>query len=349
MATLEKRTTKKGDIRWTVAVRRKGAKPLKKTFSRKTDADTWAREREAEIEQGRHFAAYEARRKTVGDAIDRYLKEVMPHKPKSRKQQTPQLEWWKDQLGHLLLADVSRSAIVEARDKLLEKRSPSTANRYMAVLSHLFTKCVREWEWLARNPVESIARLREPKGRVKWLEDDERNALLDACKESKDPNLYPVVVLALSTGCRKQEILDLRWRDVDFDRKRILLEDTKNSESRAVPLIGHAHQVLQQHRSRRKEDCDFVFPCASKPVPADIDRPFAEARDKARLKDFRFHDLRHTAASYLAMSGATTAEIAAVLGHKTLAMVKRYAHIGDSHVSGIVEKMNDKIFGDQSK
>jgi len=123
------------------------------------------------------------------------------------------------------------------------------------------------------------------------------------------------------------------------------LNRTKNDERRALSLAGPARTLLRARSKVRRIDTDLVFPHPTTRRPFDYAKLFKAAVASAGIKNFRFHDLRHTAASYLAMNGATTPEIAAVLGHKTLAMVKRYAHLSDQHVAGVVERMTDKVFG----
>ena len=156
------------------------------------------------------------------------------------------------------------------------------------------------------------------------------------------------VVLALATGARRGEILGLRWKDVDFKRNRIVLEHTKNHERRALPLSRHALAVLDTLKRSpvRRIDTDLVFPKDGSDKPADLRYHWRRALEQAGITDFRFHDLRHSAASYLAMDGASLAEIAEVLGHKTLAMVKRYSHLSEQHTRGVVERMNLRIFGE---
>ncbi|MEP2759022.1 MAG: site-specific integrase, partial [Hyphomicrobiales bacterium] len=141
------------------------------------------------------------------------------------------------------------------------------------------------------------------------------------------------------------EILGLTWPKVDLPRGIIILEDTKNGENRAVPLVGHAKEVLHELGKVRRIDTDLIFHSSTKPTaPVAIRRPWAQAVLAAELQDFKFHDLRHTAASYLAMNGASQIEIAEILGHKTLEMVKRYAHLSEAHTRNIVERMSSEIF-----
>lgn len=230
-----------------------------------------------------------------------------------------------------------------------KQRSPASVNRYLAALSHAFTVAVREWEWVDDNPVKKVGRLKEPRGRVRFLTNNERKNLLEACEENKERLLYPIVVLALSTGARQGEILGLRWSDVDLERGFIRFEQTKNDERRSVPLAGLAFKQVEKLSRVRRIDTDLVFAGSDGDRPVFVRGPWNAAVKEAKIEDFRFHDLRHSAASYLAMNGATLAEIAEVLGHKTLQMVKRYAHLSEQHTSKVVADMNEKIFGGGSQ
>jgi integrase len=198
---------------------------------------------------------------------------------------------------------------------------------------------------------------KEPRGRVRFLSEDsitpngvvvagERSRLLEACQQSGSKDLYLAVVLALSTGARQQEVLGLTWRQIDFPRRVAILEETKSGERRVLPLAGHALALLRERDKVRRIDTDLVFPGRTRPPkPIDLRSPFETALKAAGIEDFHWHDLRHSAASYLAMNGASLAEIAEILGHKTLQMVKRYAHLSEAHTAGVVKRMNDRIFG----
>ena len=169
---------------------------------------------------------------------------------------------------------------------------------------------------------------------------------LAACEASANSYLFPVVVLALSTGMRASEVMNLEWRDVDLARGWITLRDTKNGERRGVPLAGKALDLLRQHAKVRRLDTPLLWPGKEySDKSMDLRQPWEKAVNQAAIEDFRFHDLRHSAASYLAMNGASLNEIAAVLGHKTLSMVQRYAHLSESHKASVVAAMNSRIFG----
>lgn len=352
MASIEKRISGSGETSYRVKVRLKGFPVQSATFERLTDAKRWAQQTESAIREGRHFKTSESKRHTLAELIDRYCKDVLPNKPKNLRDQTRQLSWWKAEIGNHTLADVTPALIAQYRDKLAngitsrgKPRTPATVNRYMAALSVAFTTAVKEWGWLDDSPMRKVTKPREPRGRVRFLSDEERSRLLKACKESSSPYLYVVVVLALSTGMRQGEIMGLTWEDIDLIQGRAILHETKNGERRAVAITGHALEMLRELSKVRRIDCNLLFPAKKLQDPMDLRTPWETAVKKAELQDFKFHDLRHSAASYLAMNGASLAEIAEVLGHKTLQMVKRYAHLSEGHTARVVASMNSKIFG----
>ena len=341
----------------------KGTPTQTATFKRKTDAKRWVQDTETAIRDNRYFGTRESSKHTISELIDRYLKDVLPKKSRSmRLAQETQLMWWGDQLGSRIISKVTAPVIVQARDVLAnddvrgmvdneegeqvsKKRSPASVNRYLAALSHVFTVAVNEWEWADVNPVKRVNRLTEPRGRTRFLEKVELETLLKACQkmDKEDTNgdrlLYPAVLLAVSTGTRQMEILKLRWPQVDLEGELIRLTDTKNNESRAVPLKGRALEAVKEMSKLRRIDDDRVFPVP----PTRIVTRFEKALRAAKIGDFRWHDLRHTTASHLVMSGASLAEVAEILGHKTLAMVQRYAHFSAGHTSKVVERMNLRI------
>ena len=247
---------------------------------------------------------------------------AVPHKGASSiRKQTQQLRWWKAHLGYCLVADITPALVAQYRDILARgeciPRSNATVSLYLAALSHVFTIAVQEWQWCDDSPIRQVRKPRLPRGRVRFLSDDERQHLLESCQASRNRYLSPVVVLALATGARKGELLGLRWPDVDLQRGTLTFQETKNGERRAVPLTGQALALMRQHAKVRRLDTMLVFPDATGQRPVGIREAWEYAVKRAGIVDFRFHDLRHSAASYLAMSGASLAEIAEVLGHKT--------------------------------
>lgn len=364
MATIVKQQGKKG-VTWKVMIRVKGADTLTKTFRLKTDANAWIQKTETAIRDGEYHDTRESQKRTIKEMIDRYCEDFLTGK--SAEDTRRQLEWWKKQIGHLKISSVQTSSIIECRDKLKNEpivttrienkkevrterpRNLATCNRYMAALSSAFTTAVKEMQWAKKNPVAEVVSLKESKGRVRFLDDGERARLLAACEASENPYLHSIVTLALSTGMRQGEILGLSWDDVDLVNRKIILSDTKNGSTRVVPITTKAFEVLDRIKKAkvRRMDTNLLFPGqhALNKGPASIRTAWLFAIKRAEIEDFRFHDLRHSCASYLAMGGCSLLEIAAVLGHKTLAMVQRYAHLSEQHTHGVLEKMNGKIFG----
>ena len=366
MATIEKRETESGKSTYRVKVRLKGYPAQSESFDRLTDAKKWASATETAIREGRHFKTAEAKKHTLAETIDRYIRDALPlQTPKEQKKKTINLGRWKQELGHALLSDLTPAAIVAVRDKLLaettthgKKRAPATVTSYMNALSAVLSLAVQEWGWLEDSPMRKATKPKEPRGRVRYLSDEERSAILKACRESSNPLLYPATVMALSTGMRQGELMNLYWREpknppqfgawgvLDMGASRIVLHSTKNGERRVVPLVGHALEQVKELAKVRRLDTDLIFPGKTNPSePIDLRQPWETALKQAGIEDFRWHDLRHSTASYLAMNGASLSEIAETLGHKTLQMVKRYSHLSDAHVSRVVERMNNKIFG----
>ena len=351
MATIDKRISSTGKMSYRVRTRLKGFPPQIATFARKTDAEKWAAATESAQREGRYFTTSEAKRHTLSELVERYQREILPLKPKNARNQRVQLEWWKAQLGCFRLVDVTPANVAECRDRLRgapmpngKPRSAATVVRYLAVLSHAFTVAMKEWGWVGDNPLRKVARPTEARGRARFLDDNERARLLAACQASSSPLLYPIVVLAMSTGMRKGEILGLSWQQVDFAREFVTLHQTKNGERRGVPLAGHALSLLRKLHEARDGRTDLVFPSPTVPKPILIAKAWTTALAAAGIKQFRFHDLRHSAASYLVMNGATLPEIGDLLGHKSVQMTKRYAHLAQGHTRRIVAEMNEQIF-----
>ena len=354
MATIQKNEGKRG-ITYRVIIRRKGYPALSKTFPTKKDATNWAREHDREAKLSQACASDRGGRKTVSQAIERYVEGYDGRDPTKLSR----LAWWKDEIGDVKLADINPTLIADCLAKLARgkaqhrkgkeivnlnrKRSGPTVNRYHGAISIVLEKANREWHWITENPAKKVTRKKENKGIVRYLSDDERTALLKACRESSWDRIYLLVILALSTGARQSELLNLRYSDIDLKMGQATLEDTKNNERRVLPLLP---VVVDEIRSLpRRFDSDLLFPSNKDPSkPLAFRTSWEAALEAADINDFRFHDLRHSCASYLAMDGATLLEIADVLGHKTLAMVKRYSHLSSDHKRKVVEgTFSDKL------
>jgi integrase len=335
-------------------------------------ANRWARKIESEMDEGRHFRNAEARRRTVADAIDRYVQEELP-KLRHGSMHKSKLPWWRKTIGTLKLSEVTPAKLAECRSKLkAEKytrakpdaerttlkpgekpqefvRSDATVNRYLAVLSHVFTVAKREWHWLSSNPMEEVSRLEEGSGRVRFLSTDERKRLL--AETAKDRKLHVFTMLALSTAARAGELRNLNWSDVELKTGRMLLRETKNTQPRAVWVQGEALRLLKRHKATEKkaeqqpeqpaDDRIFKSPRGRAYGYAD---QFATACEAAKVADFTFHDLRHSAATYLAREGATEQQLRAIGGWKST-VVSRYVHLAAEDAKAVLAKMNRKFLG----
>lgn len=350
-----------------VQVRMAGFPARTETFSTRRKAERWAKTVEAEMIEGKHYRSVEARRRTLGDAIDRYIREEVPKK-RDAGMHTRTLTWWKSQIGKLKLADITPALIVEHRGKLAAgtytrgkpsgkrskyrkgeeprqiQRKSGTVNRYLRCLGHLFTVCRKEWHWIGHNPMDGVSILREGEGRVRCLSDDERQALL--AETAKDPTLHTFVVIALSTACRAGELCKLTWADVDLKNGRLVFrgQTTKNAQGRSAWLHGEALRLLKKHAKVRQLKGGPVFPPSKKGRAYPYAKPFNAAVAAAGIEDLRFHDLRHTAATYLAQAGATEQQLRAIGGWKS-GIVSRYVHLAAEDSKEALEKLAGRIDG----
>lgn len=353
MARIIERDSAKHGKRYTAQIR-VGSHSEAKTFSTKTAAKDWAKKREIELKEKPHLAASEAHRHTLAAAIDRYLADYLPKKSASMvDHQTRQLAWWKVEHGDLPLSLVQAPLLVEARDRLARSPkqrgegtlSPASVNRHLAAISTVLGLAYKEWHWISTNPMEAVKKLKENNERTRYLDDAGENnelvRLLEACRISESPYLYEYVLLVLTTGGRRNEVLGLTWDRVDLKAGTVTFDRTKNKSIRRVAIGAEIVELL---RTRQGIGKALVFPSPNDPSqPVDIRSAWETALRRAGIQDFRIHDLRHTAASYLAMEGASSVELAGVLGHKTLSMVKRYSHLSPEHVAEVSTRIGARV------
>ncbi|MCX6995471.1 MAG: tyrosine-type recombinase/integrase [Chlamydiae bacterium] len=261
MQGIEKRINKDGSSTYRARVRIKGHPSVSESFSSLALAKKWKRNTESAIEQGRFQFSSQEKKHTLAELVDRYIEAILPTKPKNARNVKQHLVWWKRELGHCLLSEIKSSHIAQKRDELLSQdtfykkpRSSTTVIRYIASLSHAFSIAVKEWEWMDENPVCKINKPQLPQGRIRFLDKFEKDRLLKVCKLSDSTYLFAIVVLALSTGMRKGEILNLKWNDIDFQRNSIVIQTTKNGERRMVPLVGLSYELLKNLDSNGKSN-----------------------------------------------------------------------------------------------
>jgi len=355
-----------GRVAFRVQIRLKGHPAQSATFRKRKDAERWASSIESAIREGRHFPHTRSQRISFVSVVQRYRESVLGDGPLSRRVNTGRhIAWWVDHFGSLALAAITPDRIAEARDALAMqtfvrgrirkdedgrdilpptyKRSGATVNRYLATLSHIFATAVMQWRLIDKNPVHDVSKKKEARGRIRFLNDEERDALLAACAKSAWRPLHALVLLAISTGARRGELIRLRWTDVTIDgpAPRAIIQHTKNGDPRRLPLVGKALDAIRELNATNAGQSELVFPSrldSSRAYEA-FDAHWYAALASAGIADFRFHDLRHTCASYLASQGASLLEIADVLGHRTITMVKRYSHLAQGHKVAVIERM----------
>lgn len=298
-----------------------------------------------EIAEGKFLDPMKGDRVTYGELLDRYLKEHSAVRKGwyAHREDTYLVKELKARFGAVLLKDLSLERISPYIEELQRKgKAASTLNHRINLLKHSL-KLAREWGYIRYNPLADLKRLREPAGRLRYLQPDELGRLVDELPDY----LRPVVLVAGNTGMRLGEILSLRWEEVNVGQRVITLTRTKNGERRGVPLnatVMGVFRELARERMRQEVKSPYVF---RNPLTGDrwiyIGRAFTAAVERARLKDFRFHDLRHTAASWMVMSGVDLLTVKEILGHKDLRMTQRYSHLSPGHRLDAVAKLDEAL------
>ncbi len=347
MATITERYRQNGKKVFRVEIRIKGNPTLSKSFYKRSDATDWAKQQEVKIKEG-CLVTLDADRCTIRTIIDAFREEIVASMKKStRVNYENQLEWFDQHIGQLSLRQLTPSLIIQLRKQLqIEesrrgKRSVATCNRYLAALSSCCSYAV-EQQILLENPCRKIKKLTEPRGRTRCLGDDERKKLLEACR-ANSPQLYLAVMLSLSTGARRDEIWSLCWENVDMAEGYLTFQKTKNRDIRSVPVIGQTLDLLREyHHRHRLLHTSLLFPSSKNPQkPLEFRKRWEAVLREAQLADFRYHDLRHSAASFMVRNGMDLRLVAEILGHRTLQMTMRYSHLKRDHLKqAMLKAMN---------
>jgi integrase len=355
MATI----TKTPSGKWKAQIRKSNRTIKCKTFTRKTDAVKWSRIFELDRER------MEA---TGSPGAEITFRELVKEIEKSGNNPRPdyRTRYWLQCLGSKKLIDISVQDIrhglnnyekgmamrgnghdecgrwsIETTGK---RRTPATVNRMKAGISSIL-KYAKEKGYIRKNPARDVAYKPENNKRVRYLSDDERIALLSSCRESAWPKLHLLVTLAITTGARQSELMHLRWNEIDFRTRTALLLKTKNGEPRVLTFPTPAIKELEKFREVGNQ---LVFPSEKvKEKPFVFRKHWEKALEVAGIEDFRFHDLRHTAASYLVMNGASLYEAGQILGHKSTQTTQRYAHLSIEHKAKVAERVMSQVMDNE--
>ena len=332
MATIVKSTSKA----WKAVIRRRGWPTVSKSFRTKRDAEDWARCTEDEMIRGVYVRRSPSEATTVTAALKRYLEEVTPSKrPSTQRSEAIRAKSLEMSLGRYSLAALTPDIVASFRDKRFsEGKSRSTVRLELALLGHLYTVATKAWGLgLVYNPVANIRRPSPGQGRNRRLNWKEARRLLTSCDAHSNPMLGWAVRIALYTGMRQGEILSLARDQIDVDRRIVQLNETKNGSARTVPLSRRASRVFKEALSHpvNEANTDLVFYGEpgrdGKRRPYCIHKVWTNALERADIKNLRFHDLRHEAISRLVERGLSDQEVAAISGHKSMQMLKRYTHL----------------------
>lgn len=317
MASIRKR-----DDKWQARVRHFGHPDVVKTFLTKTAAERWARVIEGSMEQGQFVNLNAAEHTLLGDVIQRYIQTVTPQKRGSVEESIRLKATLRHRISSLSMTNLTPQEIAGYRDDRLANCKPSTVIRDLAALSSLINHARREWGINIQNPVQMVRKPRMPPGRNRVLTDIEEKTLLSALAPfgRRNPLMCPLVIFAIETAMRRSEILSLHWEHVQLEHRVAFLPITKNGQSRYVPLSSRALEALESIPFKQVDGQVFSISCTA------MEASFKKAVIRAGLKNLHFHDLRHTAATRMAKKLPNVIELAAVTGHTSLQMLKRYYH-----------------------
>lgn len=340
-------------------IRKTGWPTVAKTFRTKRDAEDWSRRTEDEIVRGVYIQRAPADRMTVADALKRYLAEVTPTKrPGSRSSDHGRSKILLKHLGKYSLAALTPEIIAQFRDRRLGgedrkddagkavPRANDTVRLDLALLGHLFTVAIKEWGIaLPSNPVLNIRKPTPGPGRNRRLSAHEERRLLAAVDKHSNPMLGWIVRIALETGMRSSEILTLRRMQVDLKRRIVRLLETKNTTPRTVPLSRKAADLFREalNQPTRPIDTELIFfgepGRDGKRRPYQFNPVWMKIKRDLGFADVRFHDLRHEAVSRFVEAGFSDQEVAAISGHKSMQMLKRYTHLRAEDLVGRLDTM----------
>ncbi len=361
MHDIQKRKKRNGTYSYTARIRVKGYPTITATFEKKHEAQVFIQENESKMKLGKHIQTPEAKNHTLDDLIERYEKNELPKRKSDVEKFKMHLNWWSKEIGSYLLSLITPSMLTQCKEKLEtensikpqkgnKKRSPATVNRYMATLSIVLGYACNEYGWIDENPMKKVRKNKETASKDRYLTPEEIQRLLHACKnyelktENYNNETYLFVLIALSTGARYSEIHNLKWENVDFQHRQFYFLNTKNKENRGVPMTNEIYKELKDFQKVRNIKNNYLWTTKDGKKLIDMRVRFYKVLNIAQIENCRFHDLRHTVASHIAMNGGSLLDIAQITGHKTMQMVKRYSHLTQKHTADLLQSTTDIMF-----
>lgn len=328
------RTYQRGN-KWYVDYSLSGQRVRKAVGTSRKMAELALKDIEVSIAKGEFLGVQEERRMMFDELCTEYLKFSQANKrPAVYRRDQGMIKNLLVAFKGTLIGNISPHELEQYKAQRKNDVSVSTVNRELTCLKHMFNMAV-EWGFIKHNQLKSVKRFKEPPGRVRYLTKEEIQRLLKECAD----HLKPIVEVALNTGMRKGEILNLMWSDVDLKNRVITIRNSKNNSSRTIPINDVLLKALKSLKP--SDNGSPVFTNKNGGHLVDIKHGFAAALKRADIEDFRFHDLRHTFASQLAMANVDIRTVQELMGHKDIRMTMKYSHLSDAHLKEAVNRLGN--------
>jgi len=306
--------------KFNVQIRHQGYPSISRTFANLTIAKRWASTTEADMERNLHVVIPD--NTTVGELLDRYEEEVSPlHK--SHNVEKYRLQTLRKYLGDKRVSALLPSVVCKYRDTRLKTVSPASLKRELTILSSVLNIAIKEWGiGIPQNPVSMVSLPKIARGRDRRLEAGEEEKLLSATGELKR-----LIILALETGMRRGEILNIKRSHIDFVRQTLLIPLTKTDTPRTIPLSSKAIAVLREQLRGSEKVISIDVTTLFTYKPRSLSGAFLRLSRRHKIDNLHFHDLRHEATSRFFEKGLNPVEVATITGHKDTRMLMRYTHL----------------------
>lgn len=350
MASIYQRINKDGSKVWRAVIRIKGHPSVCYHDERKQVVEDWAKDTEHLIKRGKYSPDQAKQKKTIADLLNVYIQDAVIGHHKAAKDTIHQLTYFRERIGDYALMYITpelllreRKALTDTPNKHGRRFNPATVNRYFATLGGAFRYACKNLRWMDENPSGNLLQLKtKPKERRALIDDEERR-LLQACRQSPSPHLYCIVLIGLTTGARKSEILNLTWDAIDFDNRLAHIKDSKNGRPRRVGLVDSVMQELKHLHSLRDPSKPLVFASRKAFGKIDIKKSWLSALSRAKIDNFVFHCLRHHFCSIGGQLGASGQQLRSQLGHATASMTDHYSHLDAQATRFIGESIENRL------
>jgi len=312
--------------KWQVHIRFKGMR-IAQSFTKKSSATKWANKTLTQLEEGSFKNRDKLFKMKLRDLLklyvdryrDKYRSDTFEYSIRVINRST---------LGACHLAHLDGVRLANFRDTMLQSRASATVRKYLLLISRAINIGRKEMDIpFDHNPVSMVSLPTDPEHRDRVLSKQERELLFESCDNSNYFNMRSIVEMAIETLCRRGELFDLNYKDCNLVAKTALIRFTKNGKPRKIGLTSRAVEII---KSTTRTVDGKLFSLSSLSA---FEKEFRKVVRNAGIKDFHFHDTRHTGATYLAMKGWTTMELMAQGGWSSADMVARYANLSAEHLA----------------